>query len=81
MDIAEGKPQKIDKAVSLLDLDDEETDKKALGQEERNALRKAVDDGREKLNRLKKIGAERDEVLRDLKEKVCQLSTCDDYGN
>lgn len=81
MDIAEGKPQKIDKAVSLLDLDDEETDKKALGQEERNALRKAVDDGREKLDRLKKIGAERDEVLRDLKEKVCQLSTCDDYGN
>lgn len=40
-----------------------------------------MDDGREKLDRLKKIRAERDEVLRDLKEKVCQLSTYDNYGN
>ncbi|AAW44609.1 hypothetical protein CNG02100 [Cryptococcus deneoformans JEC21] len=69
-DITEGNPQKIDKTVSLLDLDDEEVDRKALGQEEKDALRKAVDDGREKLDRLKKIRAERDEVLRDLKEKI-----------
>lgn len=47
-------------------------DRKALGQEEKDALRKAVDDGREKLDRLRKIRAERDEVLRDLKEKVRQ---------
>lgn len=40
-----------------------------------------MDEGREKLDRLKKIRTERDEVLRDLKEKVCQLFTCDDYGN
>lgn len=31
-----------------------------------------MDDGREKLDRLRKIRAERDEVLRDLKEKVRQ---------
>jgi hypothetical protein len=55
---------------SLLDLQDEEGPKTGLGEAEKEDLSKAVGDAQERLDRLGKIRRERDDVLRDLKEKV-----------
>ncbi|OCF40708.1 vacuolar protein-sorting protein BRO1 [Kwoniella heveanensis CBS 569] len=70
--IAAGKasaPQ-LDRGVSLLDLDDDVGAKKGLDEKEKEELRKAVADASERLDRLGKIRRERDEVLKDLKEKI-----------
>lgn len=59
--------------MSLLDLEDDydATPKKSgLDEAEKENLRKAAGDANEKLDRLGKIRRERDEVLKDLKEKV-----------
>lgn len=55
---------------NLLDFDDSQAeldvaDKKGLGE--------AMRDVQERLDRLSKIRRERDDVLKDLKEKVCLL--------
>lgn len=55
---------------SLLDLQDEDIPKKGLSETEREELGRAVGDAQERLDRLGKIRRERDEVLKDLKEKV-----------
>lgn len=59
--------------ISLLDLEDDygsTKTKSGLDDGEKDNLRQAVADATEKLDRLGKIRRERDEVLKDLKEKV-----------
>ncbi|WVQ95192.1 hypothetical protein IAU59_002286 [Kwoniella sp. CBS 9459] len=60
----------LDRGVSLLDLDEEVGGKKGLDDKEREELSRAVADASERLDRLGKIRRERDDVLKDLKEKV-----------
>jgi hypothetical protein len=57
-------------SVSLLDLQEDVGSKTGLDEKEKDDLRRAVEDARERLDRLGKIRRERDEVLKDLKEKV-----------
>jgi hypothetical protein len=71
---AGNEPAVVAKEVSLLDLDDEVAPVSGLGQREKEELDAAVKDAMEKLDRLGKIRKERDEVLKDLKEKVCHAS-------
>ncbi|WVF67616.1 hypothetical protein IAT40_002374 [Kwoniella sp. CBS 6097] len=70
--IAAGKtnPPQLDRGVSLLDLDEDVGNNKGLDEKEKEELRKAVADASERLDRLGKIRRERDEVLKDLKEKI-----------
>ncbi|EIW68406.1 hypothetical protein TREMEDRAFT_20787, partial [Tremella mesenterica DSM 1558] len=56
--------------MSLLDLRDEEPISHGLVGEEKEELKKAIGEATEKLDRLGKIRRERDEVLKDLKDKV-----------
>lgn len=61
--------------MSLLDLDDEEPAKEPIGgngldNEEKEQIKKALQEARDKLDRLGRVRGERDEVLKDLKEKV-----------
>jgi hypothetical protein len=59
--------------MSLLDLDDEygpPPPKPGMTQAEKDTLARAISEANEKITRLGKVRAERDEVLRDLKEKV-----------
>lgn len=75
-DIAAGKqaPQHPAANMSLLDLEDDygvsEPKKSGLDEGERENLRKAVSEATEKMDRMGKIRRERDEVLKDLKEKA-----------
>jgi hypothetical protein len=77
--IAAGKeaPQRPADNMSLLDLEDDygapAPKKGGLDEVEKENLRKAVSEANEKLDRLNKIMRERDEVLKDLKEKVSPL--------
>ena len=73
VDIAEGKQPAKPPAPNfhLLDLQDEmPATQSDVSEAEKDELRKAVAGATEKLDRLGKIRRERDEVLRDLKEKV-----------
>ena len=78
-DIAAGKqaPEQPAANMSLLDLEDDygapAPKKDGLDEVEKENLRKAVSEANEKLDRLNKIMRERDEVLKDLKEKVGHL--------
>ena len=70
-EIAAGKQAPSQAAsVNLLDLQDELGPSTSLGEAEREGLSKALGDAQERLDRLAKIRRERDEVLKDLKEKV-----------
>ena len=57
---------------SLLDLD---VSSVSSDEEERKRIRGFVDEIEERLSRLNKIGKERGEVLKDLKEKVIRINT------
>ena len=57
-------------SVSLLDLEEPSS----LPSDEKEAIAQAIRDARERLDRLGKIRRERDEVLKDLKEKVSQVN-------
>ncbi|WWD19275.1 hypothetical protein CI109_103733 [Kwoniella shandongensis] len=70
--VAAGKqnaPQ-ADQGISLLDLQDDVAPKNGLDNKEKEELKKAITEATEKLERLGKIRRERDDVLKDLKEKV-----------
>ncbi|WVN86165.1 uncharacterized protein L203_101326 [Cryptococcus depauperatus CBS 7841] len=67
---ADGVEKKENPVMSLLDIDEDLGQKKSLGEGEREALKRAVQEGGDKLERLSKIRKERDEVLKDLKEKI-----------
>ncbi len=70
-DIANGKQASAHApSESLLDLQDEERPNAGLSENEKEELGRAVGDAQERLDRLGKIRRERDEVLKDLKEKV-----------
>jgi hypothetical protein len=58
------------KGVSLVDLQEDVGGKTGLEEREKEELRKAVVDAKQRLDRLGKVRRERDEVLKDLKEKV-----------
>lgn len=77
-DVAAGKQvQQPAAGISLLDLEDDygsTQTKSGLDDGEKENLRQAVADATEKLDRLGKIRRERDEVLKDLKEKVSYRS-------
>ncbi|KAK8854590.1 hypothetical protein IAR55_003329 [Kwoniella newhampshirensis] len=61
----------IDQGISLLDLqEDEGPNKRGPDDKEKEELKKAIDGATEKIDRLGKIRRERDEVLKDLKEKI-----------
>ncbi|KAK4686602.1 hypothetical protein P7C73_g3526, partial [Tremellales sp. Uapishka_1] len=61
----------VNDQISLLDLDDEiGAPKKGLDGREKEELKKASGDAVERLDKLGKIRRERDEVLKDLKDKV-----------
>jgi hypothetical protein len=66
-----------DPSISLLDLDEEVGSKSGLEDNEKEELKRATGDARDRLDRLSKIRRERDEVLKDLKEKVGQGSSCE----
>ncbi|WVW85372.1 hypothetical protein I302_107410 [Kwoniella bestiolae CBS 10118] len=69
--IAAGRPQApVNQGISLLDLQEEVGSKSGLGDNEKEELKKAVADAGERLDRLSKIRRERDDVLKDLKEKI-----------
>ncbi|WVR09391.1 hypothetical protein IAU60_006458 [Kwoniella sp. DSM 27419] len=70
--VAAGKQSapKIDQGMSLLDLQEDVGVQTGLSEPEKEELKKAVADASEKLDRLGKIRRERDEVLKDLKEKL-----------
>lgn len=73
-DVSAGKQvQQPAAGMSLLDLEDDYgsgQSKSGLDEVEKENLRKAVAEATEKLDRLGKVRRERDEVLKDLKEKV-----------
>lgn len=78
-DVAAGKQvQQPAAGISLLDLEDDygssSQPKSGLDEGEKDNLRQAVSDATEKLDRLGKIRRERDEVLKDLKEKVSRAT-------
>ena len=56
--------------MDLLDLDDSAESGASLSSAETEALALAVSDATSRLDRLGKIRRERDDVLKDLKEKV-----------
>ena len=62
--------------TNLLDLEDDVEIKAGLDEQEKAQLSTAVEDAREKMDRIRKIHRERDEVLRDLKEKVGREWDC-----
>jgi hypothetical protein len=62
--------------VSLLDLDEEVGTKSGLEEQEKAGLVQAIEDAKERLDRLSKIRRERDEVLKELKEKVSLNIVC-----
>ncbi|WRT68646.1 uncharacterized protein IL334_005625 [Kwoniella shivajii] len=64
------KSAPVNQGISLLDLQEDEGTKKGLGDQEKEELKKAAADAGERLDRLGKIRRERDEVLKDLKEKI-----------
>jgi len=66
--IASGK--QVQRNVDLLDLDDSAESGASLSSAETEALALAVSDATSRLDRLGKIRRERDDVLKDLKEKV-----------
>lgn len=70
--VAAGKQApRVQPGVSLLDLDDDVgATKNGLDVREKEELEKAIGEAQEKLDRLGKIRRERDEVLKDLKDKV-----------
>ena len=70
--VASGNPvQTPNPGMSLLDLQDEETPAKSgLSDAEKDELRTMASQAKEKMDRLGKIRKERDDVLRDLKEKI-----------
>ncbi|ORY35828.1 BRO1-like domain-domain-containing protein [Naematelia encephala] len=69
--VAAGKaPSQPPPGVSLLDLEEDVGSKTGLAENEKEELRKAIGDASERLDRVGKIRRERDEVLKDLKEKV-----------
>ena len=68
--IAMGKPAEVPAGTSLLDLQEEEAPKAGLKDTEKEELRAAITEATEKLDRLSKVRRERDDVLKDLKEKV-----------
>lgn len=76
-DIAAGKNKQaeVPQGVSLLDLQDEEQVTQRLDAGEQEELRKGAKDAQERLDRLHKIRRERDDVLKDLKEKVSLLNS------
>lgn len=59
-----------DPNMSLLDLADDEQTRPSLDAAEAEALRAAAKEASDKLDRLSKVRRERDEVLKDLKEKI-----------
>lgn len=73
--VAAGKQApRVQPGVSLLDLDDDvAASKSGLDAREKEELEKAIGDAQERLDRLGKIRRERDEVLKDLKDKVSFL--------
>lgn len=77
-DVAAGKQaQQPPAGMSLLDLEDDygsSQQKSGLDEAEQESLRKAVTEATEKLDRLGKVRRERDEVLKDLKEKVSETT-------
>jgi hypothetical protein len=70
--VAAGKSAPVPQpGVSLLDLDEEVGGSKSgLDEKEKEELEKAIAEAQERIDRLGKIRRERDEVLKDLKEKV-----------
>ena len=68
--VAAGRQAPVQSGVSLLDLDDEVGSKSGLDEREKQELEKAISDAQERLDRLGKVRRERDEVLKDLKDKV-----------
>jgi hypothetical protein len=77
-EVAAGKQpaQAVDPSISLLDLQDDmpsSSAKAGLDDVEKENLRLAASEATEKLDRLGKIRRERDEVLKDLKEKVSRI--------
>jgi len=72
-DVAAGKNKPaapVPEGMSLLDLQDEETVKPPMDAAEQEEVRKAAKDVTDRLDRLNKIRRERDDVLKQLKEKV-----------
>ena len=87
-DVAAGRRQETpankkaeDKGMSLLDLDDDEPAPVKTGsagdvdQGEKEQIGQALKEAREKLDRLGRVRGERDDVLKDLKEKVSRPVT------
>lgn len=72
-EVAAGKQVRPeDKGLSLLDLqEDISASTSGVDPREKEELTTAIRDASERLDRLGKIRRERDEVLKDLKEKVC----------
>ncbi|ORX38284.1 BRO1-like domain-domain-containing protein [Kockovaella imperatae] len=70
--VASGQaPPSTPQGASLLDLQDEEIPSKSgLSEAEKDELKVMASQAQEKLDRLGKIRKERDDVLRDLKEKI-----------
>ncbi|WWC63541.1 uncharacterized protein I303_106144 [Kwoniella dejecticola CBS 10117] len=69
--VAAGKASApINQGISLLDLQEEVGSTSGLADAEKEELKKAISEASERLDRLGKIRRERDEVLKDLKEKV-----------
>ncbi|KAK1927324.1 BRO1-like domain-containing protein [Papiliotrema laurentii] len=70
--VAAGKSAPVPQpGVSLLDLDEEVGGSKSgLDEKEKEELEKAIAEAQERIDRLGKIRRERDEVLKDLKEKI-----------
>ncbi|WWD02141.1 hypothetical protein V865_000179 [Kwoniella europaea PYCC6329] len=69
--VAAGKTSApVNQGISLLDLQEDVGSKKGLDAKEKEELKKAVADAGERLDRLNKIRRERDDVLKDLKEKI-----------
>ncbi|WWC71341.1 uncharacterized protein I206_105295 [Kwoniella pini CBS 10737] len=60
----------VNQGISLLDLQEDVVLKSGLAEAEKEELQKAISEASERLDRLGKISRERDEVLKDLKEKV-----------
>lgn len=75
--VAAGRAAGPAPGVSLLDLDEEVGTKSGLDDQEKDGLKQAIEDAKERLDRLSKIRRERDEVLKELKEKVSWHPPCE----
>lgn len=71
-DIAAGEAKQVPAGVSLLDLQEDDEPKSGLVSKEREELKALAVEAQNKLERLRKVCKERDEVLKDLKEKVSE---------